>query len=288
MSDVIQRYVRRIRELYPEIVMASTRQVDHGQNNDVVVVNDDLLFRFPRYPSGIALLERETQLLRNLQGSVPVAIPDPLYTSFAPREVGQVFMGYRLIPGAPLEQEMLQDRATLRKLATRLASFLRHLHRVPITAALPGASPVPIVAKWQGLYEQIRNQLFPYMRPDARAWTVGHFEAFLQDPRTQALTPMLIHGDFGASNILYDPTQQTLTGIIDFSSAGPDDPAVDFAAASTIAPDFLSYFYTAYPEVRDALHRVAFYKGTFALQEALFGRENGDDDAFRAGMEEYV
>jgi aminoglycoside 2''-phosphotransferase len=40
--------------------------------------------------------------------------------------------------------------------------------------------------------------------------------------------------------------------------------------------------------MEQAYERVKFYCGTFALQEALFGIENDDRDAFQAGMEEYV
>ena len=36
-----------------------------------------------------------------------------------------------------------------------------------------------------------------------------------------------------------------------------------------------------------ALPRVKFALGTFALQEALFGIENGDQEAFEAGIAEY-
>jgi aminoglycoside 2''-phosphotransferase len=33
---------------------------------------------------------------------------------------------------------------------------------------------------------------------------------------------------------------------------------------------------------------VQFYVGTFALQEALFGIENGDREAFQSGIADYV
>jgi len=42
------------------------------------------------------------------------------------------------------------------------------------------------------------------------------------------------------------------------------------------------------PEMHAALDRVAFYRGTFALQEALFGIENNDTEAFHAGLEAYT
>jgi aminoglycoside 2''-phosphotransferase len=36
------------------------------------------------------------------------------------------------------------------------------------------------------------------------------------------------------------------------------------------------------------LPRIRFYRGIFALEEALFGVENDDPQAFQAGMARYV
>ena len=85
-----------------------------------------------------------------------------------------------------------------------------------------------------------------------------------------------------------DAQRHKPTGVIDFSSAGPDDPAVDFAAASTLGPDILAQIAATYPAVHAARDRLAFYKGTFALQEALFGIEHNDMAGFRVGLEEYT
>lgn len=38
------------------------------------------------------------------------------------------------------------------------------------------------------------------------------------------------------------------------------------------------------PNIRDMMERVLFYKGTFALQEALFGLEHDDSVAFQSGI----
>jgi len=99
------------------------------------------------------------------------------------------------------------------------------------------------------------------------------------------LIPVLRHGDFGTSNILYDPESTSVTGIIDFSSAGLGDPAVDFAA---LLASYGEHFYTQCcphcPEMEHALNQVRFYCGTFTLQEALFGIENNDPVALRNGL----
>ena len=46
---------------------------DDGQNNDVLIVNDDLIFRFPRDEEGIDKLETEVALLGRLRPFVTTA-----------------------------------------------------------------------------------------------------------------------------------------------------------------------------------------------------------------------
>jgi hypothetical protein len=42
------------------------------------------------------------------------------------------------------------------------------------------------------------------------------------------------------------------------------------------------------PEREYRVRRIRFYAGMFALQEALFGIENGGDQALQAGLAEYT
>jgi aminoglycoside 2''-phosphotransferase len=43
-----------------------------------------------------------------------------------------------------------------------------------------------------------------------------------------------------------------------------------------------------YPEIETFWDRIQFYRGTFALLEALFGIENDDRRVFEAGIAQYV
>ena len=80
-----------------------------------------------------------------------------------------------------------------------------------------------------------------------------------------------------------------VTGILDFSGAGIGDPACDFAGLYICYGDaFYQHCASVYPDMTPALNRVHFYCGTFALQEALFGLENDDMEAFHSGIAEYV
>jgi aminoglycoside 2''-phosphotransferase len=92
-------------------------------------------------------------------------------------------------------------------------------------------------------------------------------------------------------NLCYDPARQSINGVLDFGGVGLGDPAVDFAGI--ISPvcygeSFLRRCFAVYPEIEAMMDRARFYVGTFALEEALFGFEHDDQEAFEAGMEDYV
>jgi aminoglycoside 2''-phosphotransferase len=139
------------------------------------------------------------------------------------------------------------------------------------------------------MYTRIRSKLFPYMRPDARALVAEHFESYMDDPQAYAFQPVLRHGDFGTGNLIYDPEARRMAGVIDFGSAGLGDGATDMAGLlASFGETFLARCARYYPAIEAAYPRIRFYYGTFALQEALFGIENGDQEALASGMEAFV
>jgi aminoglycoside 2''-phosphotransferase len=145
-------------------------------------------------------------------------------------------------------------------------------------------------AVWADLYARIRARLFPVMRPDARQEVAAHFEAFLADDATAAaIRPVIIHGDFGPRNVLAtggtgEREPLRLTGVLDFDFAGLGDPAVDLAAAESFG---LEALWAAYPGGETLRSRARFYRGTFALGEALYGAEYGDVEAFSRSIAPY-
>jgi aminoglycoside 2''-phosphotransferase len=290
---MLQRLIDHLSEAFPDLVIGSARMISgHGQNNAVLVVNESLVFRFPLYDTGVASLEREIAILRGIRPYLALATPDPTYVSLDNRSVGKVCLGYPMIPGTPLWQQTLDsipDAATLRSLGTQVGGFLRQLHAIPIREVLPHeAAGFDPLATWKSLFGRMRGRLYRHMRPDAQAATTQHFESFFASATAFTISPVLIHGDFGPGNILVDPETWKITGVIDFSSAGIGDAAIDFAAAPGKPTAFFDGLVGAYPDVANATDREQFYKGTFALQEALFGIESGDEEAFRRGIAAYV
>jgi aminoglycoside 2''-phosphotransferase len=288
----LEHYLGRIRAVAPALPIRAVRRIDTGQFSEVLVLNEDLVFRFPRFATGARALAREVAILHGIQPFVTLAVPEPIYHHLDSGSAGQAFIGYRLIPGEPLSATTLAgiaEAGVLDRLARQLITFLRALHGVPVAAAV--AYPLPVRdhhATWRALYEQVQTQLYSHMRPGARRQVRHHFETYLADQRTATLPLVLAHRDFGTSNLLFDPRRGAMTGVIDFSAAGLHDPALDYAAlfASCGAP-FQQRLIALAPELEPMLDRMQFYRGTFALQEALYGIEHDDRGAFERGIAGY-
>ena len=91
-------YVDRLRALHPALPLTTTEWVEMGQNNDVLIVNESLIFRFPRYRQGIDALRREVCLLSVIGRSNALPIPRPIYTSLSSETPGEVCIGVTWCP----------------------------------------------------------------------------------------------------------------------------------------------------------------------------------------------
>jgi aminoglycoside 2''-phosphotransferase len=200
-------------------------------------------------------------------------------------------MGYCLIPGETLTSQKLnalQDQPAWGHIAAQFGEFLTILHRLDISSLDVDLPTQDDRGYWAQMYADICELLYDAMRPDARQAVSAHFETYLEAAETQPFTPCLRHGDFGPSNMLYDPKTNTMQGVLDFSSAALGDPAVDLSSLSCYGDDFLLEAMKHYPATEAMLARARFYRGTFALQEALAGAKLNDQRAYDGGIASYI
>lgn len=284
-------YIARIHAAYPALRIERLRLNDAGQYNDILIVNDDVIFRFPRHDEGIERLEKEVALLERIRSLITLPIPEPLYHAFMPRVVGQVFAGYRMLPGEPLWIEhvpAMADAGAVARLASQMATFLRELHGIPPAAVADILPAMDWQMRMHDLYDHLHDALFPHLPDDARARIADRFAGYLSDPGNFTFPPALVHGDFGAGNVLFDRSAGAVTGVIDFGSAGIGDPAHDVAVMLAYGERFVRRGFAAYPAMEAMLPRARFYLSTFPLHEALYGIEHDDPDAVERGLTPFI
>lgn len=279
MSE-LESYQNRIREICPDLAIESASLNQEGLLNDLVIVNDELAFRFAKHDFGYKDPKEEARVLRLLLKHVTLPVPEPFYDS---HEV----LAYRLIPGETLRREVLMKlmEDDQQAIADQLAQFFKELHGVPLSEisafGIPMADALMEHEGWVNVYERIRRRVFPLLQRHQRAWATEHFDSHLADRGNFEYEPRMVDTDIAPYHIMFDRKRKRINGIIDFGCAGLGDPAIDFGVViNSYGESYLSRFYKVYPEAETYLGRARFYAGAMELRWVLQGVERDDPTWF--------
>ena len=272
----LSTYKERIRQLAPEVAVNSISLNREGLLNDVVIINDELIFRFPKHEYGFKHLKYEARILRLLQNYITLDIPSPLYET-------DDCLAYRMIPGETLRRDVLMKlpNSDQQAVADQLAQFLKELHGVPINEIadfeMPMADALMRYEGWVNVYARIREKVFPLLMPHVREWVTEHFESHLAARSNFEYELRVVDTDIPPYHIMYDRQRRGINGIIDFGSAGLGDPAIDFGVIIyNYGESFMDRFYGVYPEAETYLKRARFYAGAHEVRWLLTGVERND------------
>jgi len=261
-----------------------------GQTSDVVISRGlRQVWRFPRTEAGVSRLGLAAERTRAARA---LGLPAPEVLDLVPDLApGRAHLVFRYLPGSGLNPEVLArlDQPGRRRLCTDLAHVLGQL-RAGRVSRWPGPE-IGWVERWELLAEHVRAEVVRGLPLAGRQLAEAELAAAVQAAR--GAPAGLLHGDLGSSNLLVDPADGRLTGVLDWEGAGPGDPAVDLAAIrSTLdkdprQPSLLGLLLEQDPALAADLARAGAYLATFALQEALHGVRTDDDAAWTAGTARY-
>lgn len=285
----MDHYLNAIRSYCPTLTFQSAKHMDHGQNNEILMLDQAYIFRFPKSELNRKILHVEADCLSILSEKLSFNIPHYSYVHFG-AHLYDTFVGYEMIEGEMLKRELLEKLDRF-KIGYQLSEILKELHgrqlKDLMSSRVREEDPYMV---WQDMYVRIKRQLFPMMKPIKQAEVTRDFDRILDMLSDTSFESCLVHGDFGPTNILVNPKTSEITGIIDFGEIHIGDPAEDISSligTYGYGPDFILDTFDAYPEAKDMVERALLYTKTFALQEALYGIENNDQGALDAGMENY-
>jgi aminoglycoside 2''-phosphotransferase len=275
-TNELASYEKRIREVAFDIAIASITLNREGLMNDVVIINDEFVFRFPKHEYAFKHLRDEARILRLLRNYVTIQTPAPLYEA-------DDLLGYRLIPGETLRRDWLMKlpEADQQAIVDQLAQFLKELHGIPLNeiagAEIPPADALMKYEGWLKAYQRVREKVFPLLMPHVRDQIGEHFEAHLADPANFDYELKMVDTDMPPYHIMFDRQRKRINGVIDFGCAGLGDPAIDFGVIIYhYGESFMNRFYKVYPEAENYLRRARFYAGEHEVRWLLRGIETGD------------
>jgi aminoglycoside phosphotransferase (APT) family kinase protein len=230
-------------------------EIDVGYDFEIVVVDDEWVFRFPRRAGVEAALEVEIALLPAIAPVIPVDVPRFEHISRDP-----LFVGYRAIRGEPLVDED----------AVGVRAFLEALHAFD-PSGLPVERP-DWVASYRAQCEEFERLVIPLLDADLRQ----HARRLFGDAESLVgFEPALVHADLGPEHLLVRGGR--LAGVIDWADARVGDPAIDYAwLLNSPFPDW-----DVDPDLR---RRARFYHRLGPWYEAHYGLFTNRPANFRRGL----
>ena len=270
--EISPAHLKKVKAIFPSLEISTIRVNTDGLINDVLIVNEDLVFRFPRNSDwGVKLFTNEIKVIELARKRVEIPLPQFEYKS-------EDLAVYRYIKGDALRREDI-FKFTKReqdKIARGLAVFLKQFHEIPHSELEQNQIAQSDVNRsretWLKLFESIEKELFPSMMPHVRESVREHFAPITADAQFMDYEPQLINGDIVPYHIIYDRERKRINGIIDFGTAGMGDAAADFSCMIYYYGEtFLAKMAKSYPEIEKAVDRARFWAGTLPLQWALGG-----------------
>lgn len=266
---------------FPEIELEEIKQLGEGFDNTVIQINGQFVFRFPRRPIAVTLIQVENQLLPSIAGTFPLAIPEPIFFGKPSTLYPYPFTGYKMVKGhLPVEG----TKAKKVESAKRFARFLKVLHSFSVEKAKrlgvqpDGIMRLDIPYRKKSLMENVSNLIKLGYFEQAHAVkdfveTLGEGELDVQHPIS------LVHGDIHIRNVLLDD-EGVLAGVIDWGDVHIGNPAIDFSFLYSYFPkEVRSAFFEIYGEIEKETESLARFRAIYMLVTLLvYGIDRHDEE----------
>ncbi len=216
-----------VSEQFPTLENRQARPLAAGWDNELFMLGENWVFRFPKRAERVPWLLRETQIMPLMAEALGAMVPRFEYVGRPSAAFPYAFVGYRLLWGKGADQIESLDQDGLAKDVGRMLS---RLHRVDATRVPPtplGWEPEPWSVLASGL-ASVASRVRPLL--DSRLLTLAepYLSGDVLEP-AQDGPRRFIHNDICPDHLLVDPESSRLSGVIDFSDAVIGDPVLDFA-----------------------------------------------------------
>ncbi|MDA1760810.1 aminoglycoside phosphotransferase family protein [Bacillus cereus] len=290
-------YKQYIKEALPTLSIHSYKQNEEGWDNIAVIINDELLFRFPRKQEYAKRIPLEKELCTILSHSLQ-EIEVPQYHLIYKNDSDEVprCSYYTLIHGEPLKTETVAklENTELKAIITQLATFLAALHSIPLKPIKAlGFSTEKTLIYWKELQKTLNQYLATNLTSLQKSTLNRLFENFFACIDTSTFQNTIIHADFTHHHILFNKQNKSISGVIDFGDAQIGDPAFDFAGLYyDFGHEFTTSVYEQYSTLishHDPLliHRITtFYQYSPLLHNIIYNFETKNELKFIADTEQ--
>ncbi|MCL4310886.1 MAG: aminoglycoside phosphotransferase family protein [Candidatus Thermoplasmatota archaeon] len=271
---IMENLISRIKNNFPEINIKKFYAIESGWMNYIIVINDSIVFRFPKTRKMVEKFQKEIRLLSILHNP-PVKVPEYVFIS----KDEPIYGGYYKINGMPLNNSKTLGKGIL----SDFIRFLNYLKSYNGYKFHSNDIDIYNYKTWEH-YENSLIQMFSESLADNIKEPYFNNIVNLMEAAFSDLEPddfSLIHGDLSNGNVIISRRHDRLNGIIDWSDSCYGDIALDIAAIvdnypiAALEPLLLNYEQKFSDR---AIKRVLFYRAVSPLYYAHYMARTGNSD----------
>jgi len=220
-----------VSDQFPAIQVARVEFLAEGWDFEVYLVNDDMIFRFPKRKDAALWIENEIAVLAALDDHMPIPVPRYTHIGKPSRAFPYAFAGCERLDGIRLFTLSPEDIPAT-AVARRLGRFLSGLHGFPTRGILDVRPSLPVdtedLAHCRDEAERQYASIRETVPEDLRPCCDDFFRESEWVSDVPELPRCLIHHDLSMEHVLYDRGGDEITGIIDWGDTCIGDPLRDF------------------------------------------------------------
>ncbi|WP_239625319.1 aminoglycoside phosphotransferase family protein [Paenibacillus sp. H1-7] len=243
-----------------ELVFQEVEYITTGCEKDVLILDKKTVIAFFRDGLQFDQYHVRQELIRRLAGQTEAILPECLYLSPTQHFVVEKYVpGYRITP-----QYVEQHSQYAQQIGRSVGSFLKQLHmKSERRQALPSRFEQDVRNDMNDGVKLLQAKLSPSEMEQVMHFLCKYYEVSASVPTC------IVHGDFHYDNILWDERAGRL-GIIDFSEAGMEDPALDFMYMCYYPREFRHAVFTEYGSEDATLYeRSQMYDRIYGLYDMI-------------------
>lgn len=283
-----KKYISLIKNSIPNLEIKDYKLAQKGWDSTVIIINNKYIFRFPKRESSLESLKIEMRILPELKELVDLSIPDFKYFSSSFDNYQTAFVGYEMIPGVELSQNVLDKikaAGKIKKITQQLGKFLSQMHSFPIEKAQKAeVGQRGDKQFWKNLFSDIKDDCFPIMDKKQRRWTKEILNDYLKNTNFD-YRQVLTHGEIGDEHILINLEKLEVSGIIDFGDMAIGDYGFDLnpVYGREFLDQILNYY--QHPIDDNLFARLDFYQKTVPFYLLLGGINLDKKEGIKRGLE---
>ncbi len=239
-----QFFIKKIKNNFPDLKFKKSDIIDHGWNKTVILLDNEIVFTFPKNQEAKSKFKAEIEILPILSKKITLPIPNFQYIP-----TDKSFAGHDFVQGEPLTIECFKklNSSQQNQIAKQVSDFLNELHNFSITRAKRNG----VTLAWsekdaRSYYADQAKTVYKKLSPSDNSLLENIFDTYCNGKIKKDFKKTVVHQDLTSDHILFAPKTKMVCGIIDFGDIQISDPAVDFSKLWEYSENFVDKVLSGY------------------------------------------